>query len=262
MHEKFVERGNQLFASKITPELDKILTDSSKKDIFQFLIKHFADKVAPMELGDGIYAANRLANACIEIVYNSNCSIDDTDSLLKGIMEVYSNSTVGTHKSVVTNSSVEVDNVTKELYKELQDNADKMSKNVVVDLIWDIPVDELDVEGKRVRGLLPSNFDSTVDGFEEEYESDIEPDVIAVVMVDENNELTLMCPKCNSTNLVLESITGCCMDCDCEFNLPINIEDSIERSIELKDPKSDISGGITRTKGPKKNRGIIIESED
>jgi hypothetical protein len=71
-----------------------------------------------------------------------------------------------------------------------------------------------------------------------------------------------MCPKCNSINLVLETIDGCCMDCDCEFHLPLNIGDSIDTSIEPTDPRSDISGGIIRMNGAKKNRGIIIEGNE
>ena len=41
MHEKLVERGNQLFTSKLTPEINKILNDSNKREIFEFLVKHF-----------------------------------------------------------------------------------------------------------------------------------------------------------------------------------------------------------------------------
>ncbi len=266
MFQKLRDRGNQLFASHIISKKEKT-KDKNKVELFNYILEFFLNKATPMEMKDkGTFAANRLANACIQAIENTELTIDNINSIVEEIFKIYNDIPTGIHLITGVENRIESNNSTDEIHQELEEKTRKLQKNLVIDLIKDVPVGELDTEGKRVRGLLPANFDSLNDN-PEDFEENEEPDLVVTIEYDENNNMILYCPKCNSNNLILETVDGVCLDCDCEFALSMNIGDATIDNIEEGYITPDklkllMDGNFSRIDGEKKNRGIIVEGKD
>ena len=117
MFKKLQERGYQLFCSHIASKIKEI-SDNSKISLFNYLLEFFGEKVTPMEMKDkGTFAANRLANACIQTVENTELGIDGIDIILEEIFAVYNDIPTGIH--LITGATRIDNNLTDSMHQEL-----------------------------------------------------------------------------------------------------------------------------------------------
>jgi hypothetical protein len=250
------ERAKSLFLAKID---ESIKNNESYKERYLVLKNHFIDKVSIMHTPE-TYAASRIAEACISVVTEKIMQ----EKLIEFAIERYNEIPISVN---TTTKTIENDELTQQLQSEIIKNDVSLNEDdhETIELIHSFKKDELKLEGKRIRGYLPSNFDSTVHE-EEDCEINIEEETLSVqCFYDDNSEMIYCCPQCKSPYLIIESDRGSCSDCDCEFNMNMSLGDALPEIDEGNINSSIVDGygrEINRSSGEKKNRGSVIFSPD
>lgn len=272
-----MDRGKQLFNAKIEGAISEC-EDKSIIDLLNILAAYFQDHVSVVgytprfhktieETGDDVeivYAAARMAQACIDAAFDT--SISNSNDLTQKVFDLYNNALVGEHSPVESAlSKAEHKAITRSLHQEIVDNSPELDEkdHHVIDMIDCISVDDLTTEGKRARGYLPADFDSTVDD-ENSYAQPEDEIVEGKVEYDGNQQLMISCPRCGSRNLVVEMSRGICMDCDADFDVSISLADIMIDADEEDDSPGVLylPGGVVRKIGQKADRGRILDEDD
>ena len=268
MNDQMYERGKQLFVSVI----DNYIASAPQQNahnidigLLQWLRDNYKNHVTPIAF-EGTFAANRFANACIKSYEENNGQPDVYDCLCLAAENNYkATEKIGEHtvRHISEEEKRRTEETTKAIETELNIASNNLQKQLVYNLIEDTPVEELDIEGLRFRGLIPANFDATEGSIDDLEIGECNGCLMADVMTDEYGNIVLMCPQCGSNSLILETVSGCCLDCDCEFDMPLNLSDSLEDGAIAEYPDfTDAERAVKRVSGDKKHRGIVIVGED
>lgn len=257
-NEMIKSRGKNLFVTKINQEIASQTSKNAKENLKQ-LRDFFQDQVAVVESADkSCFAAVRLAKSCIDVASNCEDAITDinTAEIIEATLTSYKSIPISHLTSSVSESPTQ-NEVKRELQKEIETHELKThGVPEVIDLLRSVDISEMRAEGKRAVGLLPANFDSSVDN-EEDFEIKEDDSLCAIMYGDEDN-VTLACPKCLSTDLFIEMSKGTCLSCDCEFETTMGLGDII--SDEPIQPTL-YNASNQRIDGKIKNRGLIIKGE-
>jgi hypothetical protein len=270
-----MERGRNLFEAKMDKEIQSELNDCIK-DRLKWLKDEFKNKVVVAEIKDCDYlAAARIFNACIKTA--RDLDMQTKEDIKNSAIINYFLIPIGHETSRIKTD--EQNKVTQELSQEIDENNPEANMNYcnasdkegrqfeceIIDLIDGATISELTIEGKRARGLLPADFDETVDD-ESKYNMELNSKSCAAVETNEYGEVVcIYCPNedCNSVNLVMEMSKGVCLDCNMEFDVPLSLGDNLNDLDEMADEGIDNtivlanSGKFNRLTGQKKDRGII-----
>ena len=266
-----IDRGMSLFESKIDRELQS-LDDENIISKLAWLKNHFKNRVVVAEIKNSErLAAARAANACIEVAK----SFDGTqnEDMEKEVLICYFESPIG--HVTPREKTTEQNTLNVELFAEIDKHRPTLSTGTcgedrfdceMIDLINSVGVEDLTIEGKRARGFLPADFDSSVDN-EDDYETSPDALPTANVEVDKyGTVVAIYCPNpdCNSSEIVIEMSKGYCPNCDMEFEVPlrIDVEEYEEMGYVGKEENKNIiilenDEKFQRITGQKKDRGII-----
>jgi ribosomal protein L37AE/L43A len=192
-------RGEELFKSKLAAAK----VDPAQKALLTQLCAGFTGQVGVMAT-DAMYAASRLAEACIHAV--RLCPDSTTEELRKHAVSRYQTTAVNL-RTVQTEENMKASQV-------LATHLNEMSKDEVdhIDLIDSLDKATLSVEGARKRGLISSDFDTT-SGDDAEFDQLEDPYSVARRVSVEGKQM-FACPKCESVDIyTIMTDTFGCMKC-------------------------------------------------
>ena len=268
-----LERGRELFERKL---LRAQLVNAQHVELLTMLRKSFRDQVGVMGI-NGAFAASRLADACIEAVQS-----DETESDLVVAMALQkylekSPERMQTKRSENPGELKKVREASEEevmadpnyqdkllLHEEFasmqpyKDPVDGVAANNCdfVDVMDDIPKEYLTVEGKRSRGFIAANFDTTQDEAPEETDDNRmrikvpahgRYELGEMVMA---KQYVLQCPRCFSRRMHVDGENWMdCMDCEARFIIDYDKDEEFNLSLTVEDQAAPIillPPGVTR----------------
>lgn len=254
-----IQRGQSTFNSLLQSSKQTMDTDACER--LEALKAHYWENVGIMPM-NGLYAAKRLAEACITAAA-SELSGEDSIALTE---KIYEESAQGKSTSAFRLSNQDVIKDRGKVVDGYSDSGDKehddttkflaniidstvVSKGVesfvvdeedgeirefdaeVVDLIEDAAAEgQLSVEGMRAMGLVGMDFDTTKDKITDEiitsaHQLTQQPEK-KNWSYDADGFLTIFCPSCGEDKIypMGESMFGC-FKCDTEFKFTHNLGD-------------------------------------
>jgi len=148
----------------------------------------------------------------IEAAKNLDISKED---LFEKIQQSYFN-----FDNITENKNDQIEQSIKQEFDNMLENTSDVH---IIDLIADIPQEELSFEGKRARGYLPRDFDSEKDSEKDYFIPEKEENLpVAIKSFDNDGNILILCPKCGSNALFVETTEGMCLDCNCDFIVKID----------------------------------------
>ena len=258
-----VERGQLLLKSKV---IQADYEGNAARNL-AVLFQYFEPCVGVMAI-NGVFAAGRIAQACLEIAKRDDAPDIDflSTEVLKHYIESGGNnaqtktttrsSTPGvlqrtreaTEEEVALDPTLQEKNI---VFQELAGNTpiDGLGDGVHIDVNEDIPVSYLNIEGLRARGLIKVDFDEENDELPV-----IEDDMIRVKVYGnhwDRADAIVLCPQCQGINLFSDYEDRYeCMDCATTFMIEYEEEEEEEApSVILKaePPKPFIFGAQADT---------------
>lgn len=250
-----IKRGTELFTKKIQ--------EAGLGNLGELFIQEFEGQVGIMPV-DGLYAAKRLADACIQAAPFAPGM--ENDALFAYILEIYGG-TIGansgfarrlsesdeikdrgrTIEGFADSGDAKHDELTRAFNEEIisttpvgeterfiaedEDGEIHEFDAEVIDLVFDAAKEgELSIEGMRSLGIIAPDFNTTSDVLTD--------DAIERAQNLQSGEqqnwrmedgfIIVLCPKCGSEKLYIGGggLYGC-FDCDAEFYFDMNLNDTI-----------------------------------
>ena len=302
-------RGKSLFLQK-TENHGLELNDAQQARLTA-LRAAFEDQVGVMPIDkDGVYGAARLATAVIEVVKHDDPSLDQAQGvyLVQCVIASYQNaknpSPTQASRAVRLTAELTEEETTKKLGREIEASnvlsahataherivwegqqaalaqlsadaePDYVGLNNNLDLIKDIKKADLGVEGLRVRGYLPANYDTVSGGvvINLAEDNDDSPKGIVTFAADGSVD-RIQCPFCveklgntrvnprsGETEFVGTGLYSAgldkmaCFDCDGEFEVELTLDDQVQQGsglwhgvIDEEDEGDDLPEGFGTT---------------